>query len=249
MGDIVAPDNPGDASDSGRKYKILPRPWVVLGCQYRGRLRVVRDAGEELLGRAGITGLQDEFRIFRPEPDTRTIIVNLKPHAAFRMLGCPMHEMANAHIRLDALLKGSTVRELEGRIADAPTIADAARIVGDFISRLSERSAAAIHPVVIGVVETVLAERGAVRIETLAARGGLTRRQLERLFRLQVGMSPKRFASLVRFDWAVRRLSSHPRAIDLAYHAGFADQAHFIRTFSRHAGVTPGRFGRGGENA
>ena len=41
-------------------------------------------------------------------------------------------------------------------------------------------------------------ERGDIRIEALAAQLGLGKRQLERLFRLQVGVSPREFAALAR---------------------------------------------------
>lgn len=249
MGEVVAPDDPGRPARGGSAYKILPRPSVVLGFQYRGRLRVVRDAGEELLDRAGVTGLQSEFRVFRPEPGTNTIIVNLKPYAAFRLLRCPMDEIADAHVPLDAIMKGSTVRELELRIADAPSLDEAARTIESFILRMAECSAAAINPVVAGAVERLIADHGSLPIEELAIEAGVSRRQLERLFLLQVGTSPKQFASIARFDWAVKRLSNYPRSIDLAYEAGYADQAHFIRAFRRQAGISPGQYRRGGENA
>jgi AraC-like DNA-binding protein len=249
MGDIVVPDNGGHATDKAGAYKILPKPWAVLGFQYRGRLSVVRDSGDELLSRGGVTGIQKEFRLFRPDLGARTIIVNLKPHAAFRLLGCPMDQIANAHVPLDAVLKGSTIRELERRIVDAPSIEGAARIIGNFVLRMCEHSRHAIHPAVAAAVERAVAGGGDLPIDEMAAHGGVSRRQLERLFLLQVGTSPKQFASIARFHWTVKRLAHYPRSIDLAYDAGYADQAHFIRSFARQAGVTPGRYGRDRKNS
>ena len=244
MGNIMFPTHPADTPEGAREYKVLPRPWAVLGFQYRGRLSVVRESGAELLGRSGITGLQHEFRLFQPQPRTSTIIVNLKPQAAYRLLGCPMDELANDHVPLDAILNGSTVRELERRIAEAPSIDEAAHIISAFVTRMYEGSRYREHRAVAAVVDDIIVRSGARPIEQLAADAGLSRRHLERLFRVQVGVSPKRLASIARFDWAAGQLAAGRRPSDLAYDAGYADQAHFIRSFARQAGVTPGAAAR-----
>ena len=80
---------------------------------------------------------------------------------------------------------------------------------------------------------------GAVRIESMARELGIGRRQLERLFKLQVGVGPKEFASLARFGAALRRIDGATAWTDVAAAAGYADQAHFIRNFKRRSGLTP----------
>ena len=67
---------------------------------------------------------------------------------------------------------------------------------------------------------------------------------MERAFDLAVGLSPKRFARVLRFLGAVReigRLAVRPGAA-VAMDSGYADQPHFIREFKRLAGVTPAQF-------
>ena len=88
------------------------------------------------------------------------------------------------------------------------------------------------------------------RIDAVAEGLPIGRRQLERSFKAALGMSPKAFHGLARFQHAARdlalgRLSG---SLDAALAHGYFDQAHFIRAFESFAGVSPGGYlaSRGG---
>ena len=71
---------------------------------------------------------------------------------------------------------------------------------------------------------------------------GLTRYELARQFRQTFGTSPHRYHLMRRVDKS-RALIDEERALaDVAQETGFADQAHFTRTFKSAFGVTPGRY-------
>jgi methylphosphotriester-DNA--protein-cysteine methyltransferase len=95
-------------------------------------------------------------------------------------------------------------------------------------------------------MERIIRANGGERVEDVVDAIGVGRRQLERLFRLQVGVGPKEFASLARFTWLIDQLGRQKSWADLALDAGYSDQAHFIRNFRRRTGATPVEFGRGG---
>lgn len=242
---IEAEMGEGIRSDPPEPYKVLPGPFPVLGFQIRGRLRVLRGAGEETLSRSGITGLCTSPRWFRPEPGTRTVLAVLKPEAAFSFLGQDLGALADGHVDLAALLPPGPLQALEERVAEAPSGRAGAGLITDFLVSLAERSRRAVHPAVQAATRRILAGNGRERVEPIAADLGISRRQLERLFRLQIGLPPKRFASLARFDWVVRHLGGRKSWTDLALDAGYADQAHLIRSFSELAGTTPERYVRG----
>ncbi len=92
----------------------------------------------------------------------------------------------------------------------------------------------------------ILAERGCMPIGALAREAGIDARKLERRFQAQVGMSPKTFARVVRFNYAKELIETDPdvelTAVSAA--AGYADQAHFSKTFKEMFGITPGTFKR-----
>jgi AraC-like DNA-binding protein len=88
------------------------------------------------------------------------------------------------------------------------------------------------------------ADRGLVRVDQVAALGGMSARTLQRLFASFVGVSPK--AVLARY-----RLQDAAAAIDagavgdlasLAASLGWFDQAHFSRDFRSVVGMTPSAY-------
>ena len=85
-------------------------------------------------------------------------------------------------------------------------------------------------------------------MDLLAAHCCLSLRQFERRFKQLMGVSPKVFARLLRFE-ALRdalieawRQEAVLCLADLAYHSGYQDQAHLIHEFKTWTGYTPGAF-------
>jgi len=77
----------------------------------------------------------------------------------------------------------------------------------------------------------------------------VSKRQMERLLKTQVGLGPKQFAELARFAGLLKRLSGRRSWADLAFEAGFADQSHFVRSFTQFAGIPPTEYVRSLEPA
>jgi AraC-like DNA-binding protein len=229
--------------EAERPYTVFPKPYPVAGFQYSGRLRVIRGGREEVLTVSGITGLQGTARTFRASTDTRTVLVAFKSYGAFPFLACPMDRLVDMHVGLEQIVGGSRLRELQEQLGESPSTADLSRLVQNFLLyRLAD--ADDVHPSVIQAVDRLFMERGTAPIESIAEESGISRRQLERLFHEQIGVGPKRFASLVRFEWALRHLSRYSSCANLAYDAGYADQAHFVRSFRDKAGMTPREYCR-----
>lgn len=234
-----------DTFSSAEPFKILPTPFPVLGMQLRGRLEVLRGERPELLSVSGITGLQSAFRYFRPGANTRSVLVVFEPFGAYALLGCPMRELADEHVGLAALLSPTLVAEMEERAASASSAAEVSGIVQSFLLKQLEQARRPPHPGVVAAARRIVRHRGLESIETLSREVGVGRRHLERLFTEQIGTGPKDLASLARFDWVVRHMASRRSWADLASEAGYADQAHLIRSFAARAGVPPGEHARG----
>ena len=70
----------------------------------------------------------------------------------------------------------------------------------------------------------------------------LSKKQFEREFNLHVGMNPKEYARIIRFQKALKKMQHMQGNIsqaDLAYTCGYADQSHLIREFRKLCGYTP----------
>jgi AraC-like DNA-binding protein len=85
-----------------------------------------------------------------------------------------------------------------------------------------------------------------LRADDWAERAGLSLRQLQRLLADWVGVSPKWILGRYRMHEALHRLQQNPtpRLADLAADAGFADAAHFSRSFRSVLGVSPQQYAR-----
>ncbi|MFY0665215.1 MAG: helix-turn-helix transcriptional regulator [Natronospirillum sp.] len=92
------------------------------------------------------------------------------------------------------------------------------------------------------VVRHIEATQGMVPVAQLADMFGKSRRQFERHFFDVVGLSPKLFAQIVRFQRASNLLanSSWP-LVQIAMELGFSDQSHFTHEFGRFFGQPPSR--------
>ena len=87
-------------------------------------------------------------------------------------------------------------------------------------------------------VYAALERRGRVSLEEMAAESVWSGRQLQRVFLRETGLSPKRFAQLVRYQSLWRAaLSPGFRVLDAVEQFGYTDQSHLLREFKRFHGA------------
>jgi AraC family transcriptional regulator len=94
------------------------------------------------------------------------------------------------------------------------------------------------------VVERLRDEfRSEIGLTTLAAGAGVHPAHLARAFRVREGCSVGEFVRRCRVEWAAVQLKTTEASLaQVAQAAGFYDQSHFTRVFTRHIGVSPARY-------
>ncbi len=80
---------------------------------------------------------------------------------------------------------------------------------------------------------------GNIRIGRLVTELGCSRRHLSSRFKEEIGITPKAYARVLRFERAMKRLLAGEEPGDVAFACGYADQPHFNREFLAMAGVPP----------
>lgn len=88
----------------------------------------------------------------------------------------------------------------------------------------------------------ITVNQGRARLTDLMQAVPLGQRQLERLFRHQVGLTPKQFSRIQRVALVRGQLRAGESLLDTALLCGYADQAHFINDFKAVVGMTPGQY-------
>ena len=168
------------------------------------------------------------------------VAVRFRPNGAFALLATPQHLLQDAIIDAAALelpWLRRTVQAAEGA-SSAP--AAIAHLEAGLVARV-RRIGARTDTRVDAAIAMVDGACGDCRVETVARIAQTARRHLERLFREQVGLTPKAYARVRRFQAVAARVTGDPssRLADLSHDAGYFDQSHMIRDFLAFAGRTP----------
>ena len=90
-------------------------------------------------------------------------------------------------------------------------------------------------------ITRIVEAKGNISLKELQDYLQLSERSFERRFKQYVGISPKLYSRISRFQAVLNqiRLGQHNRLTDLAYENDYADQSHFIRSFKEFAGCSP----------
>lgn len=99
-------------------------------------------------------------------------------------------------------------------------------------------------PILHVCLEEILELKGNCEIGKLSKKHGLSERTLQRRFQNYVGLTPKQFSSIIRFQTSLSQLNGekNPTLTDVAYASGYSDQSHFIRQFKSFTKQKPFRF-------
>lgn len=161
--------------------------------------------------------------------------VRFRPGRAYPFFRMPLSDVTDQHVDLHDLW-GSAGTDMAERIATQPTIAARIAVIeSELLRRLGEHD-----PRVDAAVAWIIRSGGRVSIEHIANEIGLSRQHLARKFLLHVGVTPKMFARVMRFESLMRAARDGSRDwASLAADHGYFDQAHLIAEFRELAGSTP----------
>lgn len=130
------------------------------------------------------------------------------------------------------------VRELGEKLWEMPQIGERVRLAEAALLRKMDLRRE--EPVFMEAVTEILSRRGALRMHELAQDIHVSDRHLQRVFQENMGVSPKRFASLVRYQNLWRDILTVPgrQVMDEVCLLQYTDQAHLMREFKRYHGMT-----------
>lgn len=225
---------------AGQDYKVLPGTGIVLGFQYRGRLTSLHSGDKTPLATAGVTGIQDSFRMFRTEGFTGTVLVYFKDGAAGHFFQHPINEIYGHSLSLDNFIVRSDLDVVEEQLAEAKNAGERINIVERFL--LKQLKTGSPDAMVFAAIGLIYQRKGNVRISELITKLHISQSPFEKRFRSTVGVSAKKFASIVRMKHIIDMHKTGTALTGIGYEAGFYDQAHFIKEFKQFTGETPGGY-------
>ena len=164
--------------------------------------------------------------------------IAFEPGGFRTLFDVPVNELTNRDVDGRAAI-GRELSELHERLAAARTFELRIEAANRFLGgRLP--SPDPVSPTV-WAARALHRNGGGASVIDLAASVELGVRQFERLFKEEIGMPPKLYARVVRFEAALREKAAGPRRLwtEIAHDLGYFDQMHMVHDFNRLSGASP----------
>ena len=222
--------------------RILPDGCTELIIHYGKPFKIVNENGPVLQETAFVFGQLQRFIDLLPANHIGVMGVRFHPWGLNQFIKIPSAELKGEAVSLKNLF-GDSQQKLVDEIFVANNSTQRAGIMDEFlIARYRHKIN---NEKLSGLIDQIHQHRGSLSVDELTRLSGNSERQLERSFHAGIGLSPKAYSRIIRFQNSLR-LASHARNLtDLALNAGYYDQAHFTREFTDIAGHTPRNYFKG----
>jgi AraC-like DNA-binding protein len=167
--------------------------------------------------------------------------IHFQPSGLNRLFGIPMTELTDAAYDAHAVI-GPEIPSLEHELGDIPGFAERIQLIEKRLIRLLGGDDG-LDPVAIAA-NRLFASNGIHRVAAMATASELSPRQFERRFLAQVGVPPKLYARIIRFNAALDHKLRYPsRAWScIANDQNYYDQMHLVHDCRAFTGESPSRF-------
>lgn len=191
-----------------------------------------------------VVGPHSDYFVIDTAQQRSVLGVHFKPGGAFPFLGLPVNELHNRSVSLDELW-GGWADQLRTRLLEDGTPHGMFRILEQtLLARWSDRQVA--HPAVVFAVNEFYTAPHVHTIADVTGLTGLSPKRFIQVFNDQVGLTPKLFCRVRRFQRVLRTINAGRTVgwVDIAADCGYFDQAHFIRDFRAFSGINPSAYVR-----
>lgn len=163
----------------------------------------------------------------------------LKPFASWQLFRIPPAQFAEQEFQAQEVF-GPWINELWLSLAECGTFSDRIRVATETLLPFAEH-AKPLTQTMASAQNLFQADSG-MRIEQVARESCMSIRTYQRKFAADMGLSPKLFGRLRRFQMALdRKRASGGRWLDVAHELGYFDQMHMVKEFRAFGGEAPSR--------
>ena len=159
-----------------------------------------------------------------------------KPSGIYQLLGCNAQQITNKAINIDDIMP--IKKELEiSEYRDKNKM----NLMLHYLKQIQWHPLSAPVALLSILLSDIHQSNGNIAIQRLAQKYHISYKKIERLFKQYVGITPKLYARIIRFNHCVKYASSHQikKLTDIAYQNGFFDQMHFIKETRCFTGKLP----------
>ncbi len=224
--------------------KIVPYGFGGLIINFKGKCTLTSGFRNEIeLPDIFIAGLTNQPVILNGEGAIGTIAINFYPTGLYHFLRSPAVELLNLTTDAGNII-GTKSEKLVERIANTENNRKKLEHVEQFLTAQLKSVKIENNVPIENAQKIMLHNAGQIPISELANKTGTSVSRLERHFQRQTGLTPKVYSNILRFNHVFKliRETDTIKWQDIIFRCGYYDQAHFIKEFTKYAGVTPRKF-------
>lgn len=237
-----------DLFPAHRREHVLPDGTFELIIDLRAEPRRTfdRESGCATLFRnAWVSGTHSRYIVIDALPGSSMIGAHFKPGGAAAILGLPADELRDQVVELEGIWGRAGAELREQLLAARGPAAKFAILERALSARLMRHRGDTTQERRVFWARDRLIDRGdALRISDVADQLGISHKHFIDEFRRHVGLTPKLFCRIRRFQDVLARVSGRAPVswAEVACACGYYDQAHFVHDFRAFSGLTPTRY-------
>ncbi|MGN6530829.1 MAG: helix-turn-helix domain-containing protein [Ginsengibacter sp.] len=174
-----------------------------------------------------------------------TFIIAFKANGISRLFRLPVHQFSDEIFTFEDLL-GNQVARLEEQLLYALNIQQMACITDTFLGSFlhKDKQNNVFTDNIMAISDSMNSELALFDIKHYAYATNMSVRNFQRRFKEQVGIPPKLYIKILRFNQVLKQKIMHPGQTwtSIAYECGYFDQMHLMKDFKAFTGFTPGYF-------
>lgn len=232
------------AEDKPQRQRIIPDGGIEMAFILGDDIKRYTSTDEFILQpRAMVLGQVIEPFYVEPVGVVNTFAVSFYPYGFANFVAEPIKGLVNKETPIELLFGDASAKKLHQKILKATNTGERIKVVEAFLfGRLNEKTT--IDNIVKNTIDTLLSTKGSTPINKILKQNISKRRQLERKFVKQVGISPKQLGKVIRLQTALKMLlnEEEENLTRIVYESGYYDQSHFIKDFKEFTGVSPKEF-------
>ena len=237
------------ATDDPQRQRIIPDGTIEMAFILGDDIKRYTSGDNFILQpRSMVLGQTIDPFYIEPTGYVNTFAIRFYPYGFANFVTTPIKDLTNKETPIELLFGEKTAKRLEKEIIEATNTRQRIAIVERFLlAKLGEQST--IDNIVRTTIEALILTKGNTSISNILRDDLSKRRQLERKFGKQIGISPKQLGKVIRLQSALKMLLNEEEEslTNIAYKSEYYDQAHFIKDFKEFTGISPKEF-LGNEN-
>lgn len=232
------------AENNSERQRIIPDGCIEMAFILGDDIKRYTSEDEFILQpRAMVLGQTIEPFYIEPTGYVNTFAVRFYPYGFANFVTTPIKNLANKETPIELLFEEKLAKELAQKIIQATDTKERIEIIENFLlDKLNDK--VTIDNIVKTTIDVLLSTKGSKPINVILKEDLSKRRQLERKFLRQIGISPKQLGKVIRLQTALKMLLNRKseNLTQIAYDSEYYDQAHFIKDFKEFTGTNPKEF-------